>query len=371
MKKVPAQKFGEQFASMKREILEAIEKVCASGQFILGDEVKLFEEEFSKWIGASYGIGVANGTEAIQLALVALGVGPGDEVITTPHTYFATGNAIVKTGARAVLVDIDLKSYNIDAGKIEEKITKKTKAIVPVHLYGQPCEMDKIMAIARKHRIPVVEDCAQTHGTKYQGKKAGSFGELGAFSFYPTKNLGAYGDGGIVTTSREDLAKEVKVLRSQGATKRYHHDKLGFNSRLDTLQAAILRVKLKRLDEAVEARRRIAHRYNQLIKEAGIPQVVTPFEDPRGFHTYHQYVIRMEQRDALLEFLTQEGIDCYIYYPFPLHLTKALEFLGYRKGEYPLAEKAALETFALPIYPELTDEEQQYVVEKIREFYKR
>lgn len=371
MRKVPAQKFGEQFDSMKSEILEAIEKVCASGQFILGDEVKLFEGEFAKWIGASYGIGVANGTEAIQLALVALGVGPGDEVITTPHTYFATGNAIVKSGARPVLADIDLKTYNIDAGKIEDKITKKTKAIVPVHLYGQPCEMDKIMAIAKKHGLFVVEDCAQTHGTKYQGKKAGAFGDFGAFSFYPTKNLGAYGDGGIVLTSNEDLAKEVKILRSQGATKRYHHDKMGFNSRLDTLQAAILRVKLKRLDAAIEARRRIAHRYNELIRGAGIGEVVTPFEDPRGLHSYHQYVVRMKKRDELLKFLGDAGIDCYIYYPFPLHLTKALDFLGYRQGEFPLSEKASAETFALPIYPELTEDDQQYVVEKIGEFYKR
>jgi len=371
-KRVPAQRFGEQYKVFRNELLEALDKVCSSGQFILGDEVKLFEEEYAKWLGTTYALGVANGTDAILLALLALGIGPGDEVIAPSHTYFATGNAIVKSGAKLVLADIDLKTYNMDPVQIEAKITKKTKAILPVHLYGQPCLMDKILPLAKKHSLALVEDCAQAHGSLYQGKKVGSFGQFGCFSFYPTKNLGAYGDGGMVVTSDEKLAQEIRILRNQGMTKRYHHDKLGFNSRLDTLQAAVLRVKFRHLAQALEARRKKAYRYNELIEREGLAaEVVIPWGAPQGYHTYHQYVIRVSKRDELLKHLCDSGVDCYIYYPFPLHLTQALEFLGYRKGDFPNSEKAALETFALPIYPELTDEDQLYVVEKIKEFYKR
>ncbi|HNV85683.1 MAG TPA: DegT/DnrJ/EryC1/StrS family aminotransferase [Candidatus Omnitrophota bacterium] len=371
-KKVPAQRFGEQYKGFRTELLEAVDKVCASGQFILGEEVRLFEEEYAKWLGAAYAAGVGNGTDAIVLALLALGIGPGDEVIAPSHTYFATGNAIVKTGAKLVLADIDLETYNIDPARIEKRITKKTKAIVPVHLYGQPCRMDQIVPLAKKHNLFLVEDCAQAHGTKFEGRSVGTFGEFGCFSFFPTKNLGAYGDAGIVVTSDEKLLQEVRILRNQGMTKRYHHDKLGFNSRLDTLQAAILRVKLRKyMAGALETRRKRALAYTEMIARAGLGQVKVPFEDPRGHHTYHQYVIRVEKRDELLKHLGDAGVECYIYYPFPLHLTRALEFSGYRQGDFPNSEKAAAETFALPIYPELTDADQEYVVEKISEFYAR
>ncbi len=390
MKEVPAQKFGEQFEALRGEIMARLEKVCSSGHFILGPEVKQFETDFARWLGAGYGIGVASGSDALLLALMALGIGRGDEVITTPFTYFATGESIFRSGATPVFVDIDPVTYNIDPQKIAEKITPRTKAVLPVHLYGQPCRMDQILNLAAKHKLKIVEDCAQAHGTKFNGRTIGTFGDYGCFSFYPTKNLGAYGDAGFVATSDQALAQELFLLRGHGAVKKYHHEKMGINSRLDSMQAAILNVKLKHLTRWLEMRREKSHRYNQLLKQAGVTELKTPYEDPQGLHTYHLYTVRVENRDSmnerpssrrspsspalnardnLLEYLGQHGISAGVYYPTPLHLEKPFAYLGGRKGDCPEAEKAALETLSLPLYPELTDEDQDYVVDKIKEFY--
>lgn len=370
LKEVPAQRFGVQFEAMRDEIMSRIERVCQKGQFILGPEVKSFEDAFARWLGAGHGIGVASGSDALLLALLALEIGPGDEVLTTPFTYFATGESIVRAGAKPVFIDIDPKSYNIQPEKIREKITGRTKAILPVHIYGQPCRMDALLDLAGRHHLAVVEDCAQAHGTLWNGRKVGTFGDYGCFSFYPTKNLGAYGDGGFVSASDEARALEVRILRSHGALKKYHHEKLGINSRLDEIQAAILNVKLKFLDQAITARRARAHRYNQLIQGAGLSDLGIPFEEPQGFHTYHLYVIRAPRRDALLAHLEKSGIQAGVYYPFPLHLEKPFAFLGYAKGLCPEAEKASLETLALPLFPEMTDDDQDYVVERIAQFYR-
>ena len=370
LKEIPAQKFGEQFETLRDEILNRIDQVCKRGNFILGQEVKIFENDFAKWLGVGQTVGCASGTDALLLALMALGVGNGDEVITTPFTYYATGVAIVRAGAKPVFVDIDPQTYNINVEKIAEKITAKAKVILPVHLYGQPCRMDRITEIVKKHKLFLVEDCAQAHGTKYGGRKVGTFGDFGCFSFYPTKNLGAYGDGGAVATSQDHLASEVKLLRVLGAVKRYHHEKIGINSRLDELQAAILNVKMKYLDRWLEVRRKRAHRYDQLFKESKLSEVSIPFEDPNGWHTFHLYVIRVQRRDGLLEHLTNNGVQSYVYYPTPLHLEKAFSFLGGKLGDCPEAEKASLETLALPLYPELTDDDQAEVVKRVIEFYK-
>ena len=372
LKEVPAQKFAEQFQGMRQEITERVGRVFSSGHFILGPEVKQFQNDFTRWLGAGHGIGVASGSDALLLALMALGIGRGDEVITTPFTYFATGEAIFRAGAVPVFVDIDAATYNIDPLKIEEKITPRTKAILPVHLYGQTCRMDKIMDIAVRRGLKIVEDCAQAHGTLLKGRKVGTFGEFGCFSFYPTKNLGAYGDAGFVATADETLAREIFILRVHGAEKRYHHEKMGINSRLDEVQAAILNVKLKYLDRWLTARRERAHRYNDLLKRAGVSQLRVPFEDPDGFHTYHLYTVRVESgvRDKLLEHLVNHGIQAGVYYPTPLHLEKPFAYLGGRMGDCPEAEKAMRDTLALPLYPELTDEDQDYVVTRIKEFYR-
>ncbi|MBI4550311.1 MAG: DegT/DnrJ/EryC1/StrS family aminotransferase [Candidatus Omnitrophica bacterium] len=370
LKEVPPQRFGVQFEAMREEIMARIERVCQKGQFILGPEVKAFEETFARWLGAGHGIGVASGSDALLLALLALEIGPGDEVITTPFTYFATGESIVRAGARPVFVDIDPKTYNLRADKIEEKINARTKAILPVHIYGQPCRMDAVLDLAARKRLAVVEDCAQAHGTLWSGRKVGTFGDYGCFSFYPTKNLGAYGDGGFVAAREDARALEVRILRSHGALKKYHHEKLGINSRLDEIQAAILNVKLKFLDQALAARRQRAHRYNELLRNAGLTEIQTPYEEPQGFHTYHLYVIRAPRRDALLQHLEKSGIGAGVYYPFPLHLEKPFAFLGYGKGLCPEAEKASLETLALPLFPEMTDDDQDYVVERVAQFYR-
>lgn len=403
LKEVPAQKFTEQFQGLREEITERVGKVFASGHFILGPEVKQFQNDFARWLGAGHGIGVASGSDALLLALMALGIGPGDEVITTPFTYFATGESIFRTGAKPIFVDIDPETYNIDPRKVEERINPRTKMILPVHLYGQPCRMDRLLNLAAKHKLKVVEDCAQAHGSKFKGRTIGTFGDFGCFSFYPTKNLGGYGDGGFVAASDEALANEVFLLRGHGAVKKYHHEKMGINSRLDEVQAAILNVKLKYLDRWLSMRRERAHRYNELLKQAGVTQLRVPYEDPDGLHTYHLYTIRVDNgdsrnerpssrrsasspsqgargsrnsgssalsaRDGLLDYLVRNGISAGVYYPTPLHLEKPFAYLGGRKGDCPEAEKAALDTLALPLYPELTDEDQDYVVTRIKEFY--
>ena len=370
LREVPAQRFDEQYAALRQEMLDRLDQVCKRGHYILAEEVKSFENDFARWLSAGETVGVASGSDAILLSLMALGVGAGDEVITTPFTYYATANAIVRTGAKPVFVDIDPASYNLDAAKIEKKITERTKVILPVHLYGQPCRMEVILELALKHKLFVVEDCAQAHGTRYRERTVGTFGEFGCFSFYPTKNLGAYGDAGAVATSNAALAQEIRLLRNQGSIQRYHHEKVGLNSRLDELQAAILNVKLKHLDSWIRTRREKAHRYNQLFKEYGITEAATPFEEPDGYHTFHLYVIRVSRCQDLLQYLNQMKIQCYVYYPFPLHLEKAFAFLGCREGDYPEAEKASRETLALPLYPELSDEDQDYVAGKVADFYR-
>ncbi|MBM4430583.1 MAG: DegT/DnrJ/EryC1/StrS family aminotransferase [Chloroflexi bacterium] len=365
---IPVLDLKAQYAAIEQEIDAAIKEVLLSGQFILGPAVRELEQKVATYCGCKYGVGVASGTDALRLTLTALGIGSGDEVITTPFTFIATANTISHCGARPVFVDIDPRTYNIDPAAIEAAITKRTKAIVPVHLYGQPADMDPIMGLAEAHGLCVIEDAAQAIGARYKGRRAGSIGHAGCLSFYPTKNLGAYGDGGMVVTNDAALAEKVDVLRRQGGKQKYHAEVLGFNSRLDTLQAAILGVKLKYLDTWNEARRQVAQRYNDLL--AGLP-VTTPYESPDVYHVYHQYTIRVEQRDALAVYLKEQGIGTMVYYPVSLHLQELYADLGYGEGSLPASEAASREVLSLPMYPELTKTQQQKVVRAIREFYER
>ncbi len=320
------------------------------GWFILGKNVKNFEKEFADYCNTKYAVGVASGTDALHVSLLACGIGNGDEVITTPLSAIATSFAIVFTGAKPVFVDIDPETYNIDVSKIEERITKKTKAILPVHLYGQPCDMGPLMDLVKDHDLFLIEDACQAHGAEYKGKKVGGFGKLAAFSFYPTKNLGAYGDGGIVVTNNEEIAEKIRMLRNYGQKVRYHHLIKGLNSRLDELQAAILRVKLKKLDEWNDSRRKNAKLYNKLLKRHG---VILPVEKSYSKHIYHQYVIRTRQRNELQKWLKTKGVLTDVHYPTPSHLQPALKYLGLRSGGYPVVEKCVNEILSLPVFPEL------------------
>ncbi len=371
IKTIPLVDLKAQYLSLKPEIDQAIQRVIDNTDFILGKEVELFEREFASFSETEYGIGVASGTEALHLSLLALGISSGDEVITAANTFVATVLGIYYTGARPVLVDINSDNYNLDVSFIENVITKRTKAIIPVHLFGQPADMDPIMEIAREHNLKVIEDACQAHGAKYKGKKVGSIGNVGCFSFYPGKNLGAYGDGGIVLNNDEKIAQKIRILRNYGSRKKYYHEFKGFNSRLDTLQAAILRVKLRHLDEWNRKRIRNGLLYSSLLKD--IKEVITPQfrEDSDYSHVFHLYVVRVEKRDRLLDFLDKKGIRCGIHYPVPLHFQEAYEDLGYKEGDFPIAEKLSKEILSLPMYPELTEEEIIYVVESIKEFYAR
>ncbi|MCL5774007.1 MAG: DegT/DnrJ/EryC1/StrS family aminotransferase [Firmicutes bacterium] len=364
---IPILDLKEQYQSIKSEINEAVGKVLGETQFILGPEVKKLEEEIAEFIGTKYAVGVASGTDALHLALRAMGVGKGDEVITTPFTFIATAETVLLAGAVPVFADINPDTFNIDPESIEKKLTSKTKAIIPVHLYGQCADMDKIMNIARKHNLKVLEDCAQSFGAEFKGKKAGSFGDTSAFSFFPTKNLGCFGDGGMVLTNSEEVAENLKMLRGHGSKVRYYHDIEGFNSRLDTLQAAILRVKLKYINEWNEKRRNAAHLYNKLIKDSGVK---TPVESGEGKHVYHQYTIKCKKRNELKDFLAGAGITSMIYYPLSLHQQKVFECLGYKKGDFPRSEKVQDEVLSLPIFPELGEERIKIISEKINEFYR-
>jgi dTDP-4-amino-4,6-dideoxygalactose transaminase len=363
---IPILDLKPQYESIKDEIDAAIAGVLESGQFILGPAVRDLEQKVAAYCGCKYGVGVASGTDALRLTLTALGIGPGDEVITTPFTFIATANTISHCGARPVFVDIDPRTYNIDPPAIEAAITERTKAIVAVHLYGQPADMDPIMELAGAHGLYVIEDAAQAIGARYKGWRVGSIGHVGCLSFYPTKNLGAYGDGGMVVTNDAALAEKVDVLRRQGSKKKYQAEVLGFNSRLDTLQAAILGVKLKYLDGWNEARRRVAQRYNDLL--AGLP-VTSPYESPDAYHVYHQYTIRAPQRDALAAYLKERGVGTMIYYPVPLHRQELYASLGYSEGSLPVSEVASREVLSLPMYPELTEAQQTSIVRAIRGFY--
>jgi len=359
----------QHYRSIKDEVDAHVKRVMDSCRFVLGENVDSFEREFARFCGTDYAVGVANGTDALHLALLACGIGKEDEVITMPNTFIATTEAISQTGAKIVFVDIDSWTYNIDVAQIEGAINEKTKTILPVHLFGQSADMDSIMKIARKYNLKVIEDACQAHGAEYRSRKAGSIGDAGCFSFYPSKNLAAFGDGGMVITDGNKIAQKIKMLRDHGQMKKYEHLVEGYNSRLDEIQAAILRVKLKRLDEQNKLRRKNAWIYNELLKD--VDEVVTPFEAEYGKHVYHLYVIRTEKRDELQEYLKSNGIGTGLHYPIPLHLQKAYEYLGYKEGDFPVAEECAKQILSLPMFPELTPKEIEKVASEIKTFFAR
>ncbi|WP_053365621.1 DegT/DnrJ/EryC1/StrS family aminotransferase [Bacillus sp. FJAT-27245] len=359
----------EQYQSMREEILQTIDEVMSSSRFILGENVKKLEGDVARYSAAGYGIGVGNGSDAIHIALQAAGVKEGDEVITTAFTFFATGGAIVRAGATPVYVDIDPVTFNIDPSEIEAAITAKTKAIIPVHLYGQMADMDKIKEIADRHQLAVIEDAAQAIGARYKGYNVGELGTAATYSFFPTKNLGAYGDGGMIITSNEDLAEKARVIRVHGSKPKYYHHVLGYNSRLDEMQAAILNVKFPHLDKWSEARRARAAYYTEKLNEQLADVIQTPTEKEGNYHVFHQYTLRVPHRDELQNYLKEAGIATMIYYPLPLHVQPVFKNLGYKEGDLPETEKAAKEALSLPMYPELEREAQDYVIKKIVEFY--
>ena len=334
----------------------------------MGEELKKFEEEFALFCNTKYAIGVANGSDALILALIACGISKGDEVITVPHTFIATTEAISNVGGRVVFVDINPQTYTIEPSKIEEKINEKTKAIIPVHLYGQPAEMDSIIELAKKYNLKVIEDAAQAHGAEYKEKKVGSIGNVGCFSFYPGKNLGAYGDAGMVVTDNRKIAEKVKLLRNHGRiTKKYEHEIEGYSSRLDNLQAAILRVKLKYLNKWNDRRRKNAKRYNELL--SSVSGIITPYEADYVKHVYHLYVLRIQWRDELREELKSKGIATGIHYPIPLHLQPAYKYLGYKERDFPVTEKASQKILSLPMFAELSDSQIDEIVKLIKNYY--
>ncbi|HVZ19683.1 MAG TPA: DegT/DnrJ/EryC1/StrS family aminotransferase, partial [Vicinamibacterales bacterium] len=356
---VPYLDLRTQYLGIKDDIHAAIEHILDTSQFILGEEVKRFEQEFAAYVGAAHGVGVNCGTSALHVALMAAGIGPGDEVITTPFTFVATVAAIRYTGATPVFVDIDLESYTIDPAKIEEKITPRTRAIIPVHLYGQAADMDPILEIARRRGLVVIEDACQAHGTEYKGRRVGGLGDYGAFSFYPGKNLGAYGEGGMVVTNDEPAARKMRMLRDWGQEAKYHHVLPGYNYRMDGFQGAVLRVKLRHLPEWTDARRERAARYDELL--AGTP-FVTPAEMSYSRHVYHVYAIRTTDRDEVQRMLHANGVQTGIHYPIPVHLQPVHKDLGYRAGDFPASELAADQVLSLPMYPELTFTQVETVV---------
>jgi dTDP-4-amino-4,6-dideoxygalactose transaminase len=358
-----------QFRSIRHEIMAAVFRVMESQQFILGEEVQALEGEIASLIEVREAISCASGTAALELTLEALGVGQGDEVITTPYTFVATAGAIARVGARPVFVDIDPATYNIDSKQIEAAVTERSRAIIPVHLFGLPAELNPILEVATRHRLAVVEDAAQAIGAEYTGKKVGGFGTLGCFSFFPSKNLGGAGDGGIITTQDQELADRLRRLRVHGSRKKYHYEILGTNSRLDALQAAILRAKLPYLPQWTRQRQEVASRYSQLFAQHRLEQITLPAVPPNCTHVYNQFVIRCPRCDELREFLRSRGIPSEIYYPIPLHLQPAFADLNYHEGDFPQAEAASRETLALPIYPELREEHQVVVVKALAEFY--
>lgn len=352
-----------QYAKIGKEIEKEVLEVLASGSYILGKHNKAFQTEFADFLGVKYAAGLNSGTDALHLALRALDIGKGDEVIAPAFTFAATASSIGLAGAEPVFVDINPDTFNIDASKIEAAITPRTKAIIPVHLYGQAAEMDKIMDIAKRHNLKVVEDCCQAIGAEYKGRKAGTFGDIGCFSFYPTKNLGGMGDGGMAVCNDEKLYNRILALRNHGGAVRYYHDELGMNSRLDEIQAAILRVKLPYVKEWNEARRANAYRYNELFKK--YPEIQTPKELSGTYCVYHQYTIKIENRDEVHKLLQENGIGAMIYYPVPLHLQKMHKHLGYKEGDLPCTEKDTKLVLSLPMFPELTAEEQKTAVDTV------
>ncbi len=376
---VPLLDLNAQHKPIQAELMAALQRVVESQAFILGPEVTALEERIARYCQVDHGIGVSSGTDALLVALMALNIGPGDEVITSPYSFFATAGAIVRVGAKPVLVDIDPVTFNIDVAKVERVITPRTKALIPVHLYGQCADMDVVQAVAKRHRLSVIEDAAQAIGAEYSdGRRAGSMGTVGCFSFFPSKNLGGLGDGGMVTTNDTELAERLRVLRVHGSKPKYYHSLIGGNFRLDSLQAAVLNVKLNYLDGWTKRRQENARRYTALFQQAGLtkqPGITLPSAKFEGsgqahYHIYNQFVIRVSKRDQLMVFLKEKGITTEIYYPVPFHLQECFRSLGYKKGDFPESERAAAETLALPIFPELTVDQQQAVVAEIQQFYR-
>ncbi|MFA6548722.1 MAG: DegT/DnrJ/EryC1/StrS family aminotransferase [Candidatus Margulisiibacteriota bacterium] len=363
---VPFFDITRQNAPLEKEIKEAISKVVDSGRYILGENVAAFEKEFAAYCGTKFAVGVASGTDALLLSLKAAGVGPGDEVITTPFTFMATAEVIDYCGAKPVFVDIDDKTFNLDISQISCRISNKTKAIIPVHLYGLACDMEPLMELAGKEKLAVIEDCAQAAGAEYQGKKVGSFG-FGAFSFFPTKNLGCFGDGGAITTNSEEISQQLRVLRNHGTTKTYHHDLIGYNSRLDELQAAVLRIKLRKLDTYLDKRRQNAELYKKLL--SGIPSLLVPSSPIPCTHTYNQFTLQVEKRDELVESLRSKGCSAMVYYPLALHLQMAFTQLDYKPGDLPITESIQKRVVSLPIFPELEEKEIEETCSAIKAFF--
>ena len=376
---VPLLDLGRQYAAIREEILAAVERVCSSQHFILGAEVEALERELAAFTGAAQAVGCASGTDALWLALTAVGVHPADSVITTAFSFFASASAIVRAGGRPVFVDVDPHTLNLDPHQLEAHLragkSARLRALLPVHLYGQCADMDALRELADEFQVAIVEDAAQAIGARWRDARAGSIGALATFSFYPSKNLSAYGDAGLVTTNHAEFADHMRRLRNHGSPQRYRHEELGWNCRLDAIQASVLRVKLPHLETWNRKRREHAAAYDLLLTQSGLisatgdspVRVLT--RSPHAHHVYHQYVIRAQRRDELRQFLTDRKIGTEIYYPIPLHLQPVFAYLGYREGDLPESERAAREVLALPMFPELTDEEQQWVVESIAEFY--
>ncbi|HUR20354.1 MAG TPA: DegT/DnrJ/EryC1/StrS family aminotransferase [Vicinamibacterales bacterium] len=366
---VPLLDLSAQYAPLRAQILDAVTRVCDSQRFILGPETQALERELADALGVRDAIGVSSGTDALLVALMALGIGPGDEVITSTYSFFATAGCITRLGARPVLVDIDPETYNIDPGGVARALTSRTRAIVPVHLYGHSADMDTLLAIAADAGLPIIEDACQSIGATWHGRQTGAMGRIGCFSFFPSKNLGAFGDAGLVTTQDPSLAAEIRLLRGHGAERRYYHERVGGNFRIDELQAAVLRVKAPHLAEWTAGRRRNAGRYREMFAEHGLTDVVLPVERDGAFHIYNQFVVRLPQRDAIKDHLQASGIGCEVYYPVPFHLQVCFSDLGYAPGAFPEAERAAAQSLALPIYGELTESQQRRVVSTIADFY--
>ena len=362
---IPLVNLRKQYAPLKDEIITGIEHVFDGMQLFLGENVQALEKDFAQFCGAKYGVGVSDGTSALHIILRAMGIGPGDEVITVSHTFIATAEAILLVGAKPVFVDIDPVTYLMDVAQVESKITSQTKAILPVHLYGQVVDMDPLMDLASRYHLRVIEDAAQAHGAEYKGRKAGSLGDAAAFSFYYSKNLGAYGEGGFVTTNDPELYRRVRMIRDHGSERRYYHDLVGMNARLDEIQAVVLRAKLPHLAKWNQQRRAHAALYNQLLKGS---EAITPVEREGNSHIYHLYVLRVPRRDELQAFLKERGIFTGIHYPVPNHLQPAMASLGYKPGDFPVTEQVVSEIISLPMFAELTDEEIKEVAGAVKEF---
>lgn len=377
--KVPLLDLKAQYSKIREEVRNSIDEVCDSQYFILGPKVEEFENRVAAYSGAGYGVGVSSGTDALLISLMAVDLKPGDEVITTPFTFFATGGVISRLNARPVFVDIDPDSFNIDPSRIEKAVNSKTRAVMPVHLFGQCADMDPIMDISRRHNLCVIEDAAQSIGAEYKGRRSGSIGHFGCFSFFPSKNLGGFGDGGMVVTNDDTLNDKLKILRVHGSKPKYYHSFVGGNFRLDAIQAAVLDVKLNYLDEWSEGRRRNALYYEKAFQASGLVEkglVKTPppaylNSGDKNFHIYNQFTLRVKHRDALKAWLNESGVGAEIYYPVPLHMQACYRDLGYRGGDFPHSEKAAEEAISIPVYPELTEDMKDYVVRTIKGFYEK